>query len=151
MGSALKASGGQEVIEFPGNFYFPESKLLLSTYVDDLTLAGPADQHQKFWEKLTSLVDVEPPEPIYRVLGRNGIYCGYNLLEHPSTKNWNHKAQRGLTLYYSYRVISVKINCRFRISYTCNPDAPIFLPILNSSVCCYNVYVDIPVPFGAYG
>ena len=63
--------GGQEVIEFPGNFYFPESKLLLSTYVDDLTLSGPADQHQKFSEKLTSLVDVEPPEPIYRVLGRN--------------------------------------------------------------------------------
>ena len=63
--------GGQEVIEFPGNFYFPESKLLLSTYVDDLTLSGPSDQHQKFWEKLTSLVDVEPPEPIYRVLGRN--------------------------------------------------------------------------------
>ena len=63
--------GGQEVIEFPGNFYFPESKLLLSTYVDDLTLAGPADQRQKFWEKLTSLVDVEPPEPIYRVLGRS--------------------------------------------------------------------------------
>ena len=39
--------------------------------MDDLTLAGPVDQHQPFWEKLTSLVDVEPPEPIYRVLGRN--------------------------------------------------------------------------------
>ena len=63
--------GGSEVIEFPGNFYFPDTKLLLSTYVDDLTLAGPAEQHQPFWEKLTSLVDVEPPEPIYRVLGRN--------------------------------------------------------------------------------
>lgn len=46
--------GGAEVIEFPGNFYFPESRLLLSTYVDDLTLAGPIDQHQPFWEKLTS-------------------------------------------------------------------------------------------------
>ena len=63
--------GGSEVIEFPGNFYFPDTKLLLSTYVDDLTLAGPVDQHQPFWEKLTALVDVEPPEPIYRVLGRN--------------------------------------------------------------------------------
>ena len=62
---------GSEVVEFPGNFYFPDTKLLLSTYVDDLTLAGPIDQHQPFWEKLTSLVDVEPPEPIYRVLGRN--------------------------------------------------------------------------------
>ncbi len=39
--------------------------------MDDLTLAGPEDQRKKFWDKLTSLVDVEPPEPIYRVLGRN--------------------------------------------------------------------------------
>ena len=67
----LRNLGGAEVIEFPGNFYFSESKLLLSTYVDDLTLAGPVARHQPFWEKLTSLVDVEPPEPFYRVLGRN--------------------------------------------------------------------------------
>ena len=67
----LRRSGGQEVIEFAGNFDFPENKLLLSTYVDDLNLAGPVDHHQKFWDKLTSLVDVELPEPIYRVLGRN--------------------------------------------------------------------------------
>ena len=58
----LRNVGGQE--EFPANFYCPETKWLLSTYVDDLTLAGPSDQRQKFWEKLTSLVDVEPPQPI---------------------------------------------------------------------------------------
>ena len=67
----LQNLGGQEVIEFAGNFDFPENKLLLSTYVDDLNLAGPVDHHQKFWDKLISLVDVELPEPIYRVLGRN--------------------------------------------------------------------------------
>ena len=44
---------------------------MLSTYVDDLTLSGPQEEHQSFWAKLTSLVDVEPPEPVYRVLGRN--------------------------------------------------------------------------------
>ena len=41
---------------------------MLSTYVDDLTLSGP---QECFWAELTSLVDVEPPEAVYRVLGRN--------------------------------------------------------------------------------
>ena len=59
--------------EYPGNFFFPDTKLLLSTYVDDLTLAGPTDQHDAFWAKLTSVVDIEPPEPIYRILGRNHL------------------------------------------------------------------------------
>ena len=63
----LRNLGSSEVVGCPGHFYFPDTKLLLSTY----TLAGPVDQHQPFWEKLTSLVDVEPPDPIYRVLGRN--------------------------------------------------------------------------------
>ena len=43
--------------------------MLLPTYVD--TLAGPVDQHQNFWGNLTSLGDVEPPEPKYPVLGGN--------------------------------------------------------------------------------
>ena len=65
--------GGREVAEFPGNFWFKASGLLLSTYVDDLTLAGPSHLHKDFWEKLTRLVDIEPPEDIYRVLGRNHL------------------------------------------------------------------------------
>ena len=39
--SVLKTIGGYEVHEYPGNFYFKETGLLLSTYVDDLTLSGP--------------------------------------------------------------------------------------------------------------
>ena len=70
----IKSLGGEEVPEYPGNFWFPKTKLLLSTYVDDLTLSGPAEAHDKFWKQLTSQVDVEPPEPIYRILGRNHIY-----------------------------------------------------------------------------
>ena len=61
--------GGREA----GNFWFKESGLLLSTYVDDLTLAGPSHLHKDFWEKLTRVVDIEPPEDIYRVLGRNHL------------------------------------------------------------------------------
>ena len=41
------------------------------TYVDDLALSGPQEEHQSFWAELASLVDVEPPEPVYRVLGRS--------------------------------------------------------------------------------
>ncbi|CAE7560940.1 RE1 [Symbiodinium natans] len=67
----LQGLGGYELQEYPGNFWFPETQLLLSTYVDDLTLSGPQEHHQPFWEKLCSLVDVEPPEPVYRILGRN--------------------------------------------------------------------------------
>ena len=44
---------------------------MLSTYVDDLTLSGPQEEHQSSWAELTSLVDVEPPEPVYRAFGRN--------------------------------------------------------------------------------
>ena len=38
---------------------------------EDLTLSGPQEEHQAFWSQLTFLVDVEPPESVYRVLGRN--------------------------------------------------------------------------------
>ena len=54
----IKTLGGQEVPEYPGNFFFPDTKLLLSTYVDDLTLAGPTEEHEPFWAKLTSVVDI---------------------------------------------------------------------------------------------
>jgi len=63
----IRNLGGQEVPEYPGNFFFPDTKFLLSTYADDLTLAGPSDQHEAFWAKLTSVVDIEPSEPIYRI------------------------------------------------------------------------------------
>ena len=83
--SILKTIKGTEVPEYPGNYYFPDSKLLLSTYVDDLTLAGPADQHAAFWERLTAAVDVEPPEPIYRILGRNHIYASLEVEPNATT------------------------------------------------------------------
>ncbi|CAE6942204.1 RE1 [Symbiodinium sp. CCMP2592] len=72
----LRSMGGQELPEYPGNFWFPETKLLLSTYVDDLTLSGPQEEHQPFWDALCKVVDVEPPEPVYRILGRN--HCTIN-------------------------------------------------------------------------
>jgi hypothetical protein len=69
----IKSLSGQEIPEYPGNFFFPEATLLLSTYVDDLTLAGPTEEHEPSSAKLTSVVDIEPPEPIYRILGHNHL------------------------------------------------------------------------------
>ena len=47
---------------------------MLSTYVDDLTLAGPKESHAPFWKALCGMVDVEPPEPI-RILGRDHLFA----------------------------------------------------------------------------
>ena len=38
---------------------------------DDLTLSGPRAEHKAFWDELTALVDLEPPELLLRVLGRS--------------------------------------------------------------------------------
>ena len=70
----LKQLGSEEIPEFPGYFFFKGVGLMLSTYVDDLTLSGPADAHEAFWAKLTKMINVEPPEPIFRVLGRNHVF-----------------------------------------------------------------------------
>ena len=70
----LRQLGGEEVPEYLGNFWLPDTKLLLSTYVDDLThltLSGPQEERQRFWDRLTALVDVEPPELVFTVLGGN--------------------------------------------------------------------------------
>ena len=66
--SIIARLGGEEIPEYPGNFYFSDAPLMLSTYVDDLTLAGPKESHAPFWKALCGMVDVEPPEPIHRIL-----------------------------------------------------------------------------------
>ena len=71
----LSSLGGHKSAEFPGNYYFDESHgfagLYLCVYVDDLNLAGPTDLHGLFWQRLTTLVDLEEPTEIDRVLGRH--------------------------------------------------------------------------------
>ena len=67
----LRQLRGGEIQEYTGKFWFPKQRLMLPTCVDDLTLSTPQEEHQSFWAELTSLVDVEPPDPVYRVLGRS--------------------------------------------------------------------------------
>eukprot|EP00439_Symbiodinium_sp_Y106_P039865 s7759_g4.t2 len=95
----LRNMGGEELPEYPGNFWFPESKLLLSTYVDDLTLSGPQEEHQPFWDALCKVVDVEPPEPVYRILGRN--HCIINA-QPESTENAAIGALKGAMAFDMY-------------------------------------------------
>ena len=105
----IRNLGGQEVPEYPGNFFFPDTKLLLSTYVDDLTLAGPSDQHDAFWAKLTSVVDIEPPEPIYRILGRNHLVMPLSKTE-GSEECAAFRAQEALVfdmLDYAYQTVDL--------------------------------------------
>ena len=72
---------GEEIPEYPRNFYFKGTGLMLSTYVDDLTLSGPSEHHAPFWYKLLSEVNVEPPETIYRILGRKHVYARFDRVQ----------------------------------------------------------------------
>ena len=70
---AIRAIGGQPVPNHPSTFWIPESKLLLTVYVDDLLLSGPSEAHDAFWHKLRHgpiPVNIEDPEPLDRFLGR---------------------------------------------------------------------------------
>ena len=67
----VRKLGGMVVPSHPSCFWFPETKLLLSIYVDDLMLSGPSDQHTSFWDQLGKQVNIEPPEDLDRYLGRH--------------------------------------------------------------------------------
>ena len=54
-------------------FWFPQQKLLLCVYVDDLLLSGPAENHQWFWKRVREKIDTEDPEPLDRFLGRTHV------------------------------------------------------------------------------
>ena len=55
----IKGLGGEAIPEFPSSYFFPKTKLLLTVYVDDFTLSGPAEHHAKFWETLRKQVDLD--------------------------------------------------------------------------------------------
>ena len=50
-------------------------------------MPGPAEAHDKFWKQLASQVDVEPPEPIYRILGRNHVVTKFKLPDSPGSSH----------------------------------------------------------------
>ena len=68
--AAVVSLGGEPVNGHPSSFWFSESRLLLTVYVDDLLLSGPSSQHDNFWSRLRVSIDLEEPEPLGRFLGR---------------------------------------------------------------------------------
>ena len=54
----------------PSVFHFGQA-LIMSVYVDDLTLAGVKSKHGEFWRTLSEYVNLDPPTEFGRVLGRN--------------------------------------------------------------------------------
>jgi len=71
---AIRHCGGAPVINHNSSFWFEESKLLLTVYVDDLLLSGPTDRHNELWDKLrfgAHPIACDDPEPLMRFLGRN--------------------------------------------------------------------------------
>ena len=68
---AVLQIGGKAVDGHPSSFWFSATKLLLTVYVDDLLLSGPADAHEAFWQQLRDYpINLEPAEPLSRFLGR---------------------------------------------------------------------------------
>ena len=70
----VKSLGGEPVAEHPGSFWFPATRLLLTTYVDDFLLSGPSEHHDSFWESLGDVkkggIEIEDIGGLGRFLGR---------------------------------------------------------------------------------
>ena len=66
----IKDLGGEPMRSHPSTFWFPTERLMLTVYVDDLLLGGPADAHDNFWRRLQERVSLDPPEAVSRFLRR---------------------------------------------------------------------------------
>ena len=62
------ACGGTPTDNHPSSFWFEETQLMLTVYVDDVLLSGPEQLHDTFWYNLRW-----DPEPLARFLGRDHV------------------------------------------------------------------------------
>ena len=67
----VRSLGGEPIAEHPSSFFFPKTGLLLTVYVDDFMLSGPAQHHDKFWKQLGERVELEDIGGLGRFLGRH--------------------------------------------------------------------------------
>ena len=68
--SVAKALGGVESTTHPSSYWFEKERLLLTLYVDDMVVSGPSQNHKSFWDKMRTMLNIEDPVPVSRVLGR---------------------------------------------------------------------------------
>ena len=86
----VRALGGVPVPEHPSSFWFPPRGrrgdgeqplalgMLLTVYVDDFLLSGPEGEHERFWEELGKLIDLEDIGGLGRFLGRHHEIVEYD-------------------------------------------------------------------------
>ena len=71
----IKNIGGERIPDHPGSFWFPATRLFLTTYVDDFLLSGPAEHHTGLWAALGDVknggVEIEDIGDLSRFLGRH--------------------------------------------------------------------------------
>ncbi|CAE7545185.1 RE1 [Symbiodinium sp. CCMP2592] len=72
--SVVESMGGKHCELFQSSYWFADSKLLLTLYVDDIILSGPEGAHDAFWSELQTHLEIEPPTPVDRVLGRKHLF-----------------------------------------------------------------------------
>ena len=64
--SQLEGNGWVQVLPeiWQSIFYHPDLELLLVIYVDDFKMAGPQGNLKKGWANISSVIDMDPPEPL---------------------------------------------------------------------------------------
>ena len=72
---AIKDCGFVPVQGWECLYKHPARRTLLSVYVDDLKMAGPADNITACWKDLCSLLDLDPPTPFH-----DSVYLGLSLI-----------------------------------------------------------------------
>ena len=70
---SVKELGALAIPGHKSSYWFPKFRQLLTVYVDDLLLSGPAEHQDEVWKLIRSRVDIEDPEPLDRYLGRTHV------------------------------------------------------------------------------
>ena len=72
---AVKLCGGKPIPGHPSGFWFLKQRCMMSVYVDDLLLSGPAEHHDEIWQMLRDPkvgdIRLDDPTPLERFLGRH--------------------------------------------------------------------------------
>ena len=66
---ALRLEGFVAILGWDGRYRHSGLRLLLSVYVDDFRLSGPAENLDKGWQRIQKRIGLEPPTKIERYLG----------------------------------------------------------------------------------
>ena len=66
----MELMGGTHLSNFQSSYWFSDTKMLLTLYVDEMVLSGPSENHSAFWKQLSKHLEFEEPSSVDRILGR---------------------------------------------------------------------------------